>query len=390
MLLFWALIWWAIMRFSGLEISYSLFKNQVSQKSGNIYKYFENVDNILKVWYYDYEKIDKEKMVEEALKAYVDSIWDPYTVYMNSDQNSWFLNSLEWEEDFEWIWAIVTKKEYYIQIEEVLKDSPSFKAWLKPLDRITMINTWYVENETLDESVNRIKWLAGTFVKLTIERFNWEKKEIIEKEIKRESIKIPSVLSEVLDVEWKKIWYIEIFLIWEETENIFKREVNELKKQDIEWIILDLRWNGWWLMPIAVEIVSHFVKKWELVVYADYKWYQNEEFYSKWFGDFEWIETVVLIDWLTASAWEIIAMALQEQAWAKLIWVKTFGKGTIQTLEEFDNGDSLKYTIWKRYAPSKRNIDKTGVSPDIVVEFDLDKYLSGWVDNQLEEAKNLF
>jgi carboxyl-terminal processing protease len=143
-------------------------------------------------------------------------------------------------------------------------------------------------------------------------------------------------------------------------------------------------------MPIAVEIASHFIEKWKLIVSAKYKWYEDENYYSEWFGEFEDMNIVVLIDGMTASAWEIIAMALQEQAWAKLLWTTSFGKWTIQTLDEFADGDSIKYTIWKWFAPSEKNINKIWVDPDIVVEFDVDNYISNNYDNQLEEAKSVF
>lgn len=357
----------------------------------NKYNRFEALDEVLRLWYYDYEKINQDDMIKWAIKAYIDSIKDPYTVYMDAEQNSGFLGSLEWEENFEGIWAAVSKKEYYIQIEEVLKESPAMKAGLRPLDRIIAINTWYVKNESLDESIARIKWPAGTDVSLIIERYEKDdKREVFEVTITRENINLPSVESSVFEINGKKIWYIEMFLIWEETENIFKKEVSKLKSEWVEGIILDLRGNGWWLMPVAVEIVSHFVPKWQLIVSAKYKWYTDEKYYSRWFGEFEWIKTVVLIDWMTASAGEIIATALQEQAGAKLLGTNTFGKGTIQTLDEFSDWDSLKYTIWKRFPASDKNIDNIWIKPDITVEFDMETYLENNVDNQLEEAKSLF
>ncbi len=395
-LLFGILIGGVIMRFGPSNIFDDIFKSADEKESElnylkNKYERFESLDEILRWWYYDYEKINKEDMIRSAIKAYIDWIDDPYTVYMDAEQNSGFLGSLEWEENFEWIGAAVTKKEYYIQIEEVLKESPAFKAWLKPLDRIIMIDEQYVKDETLDQAVNRIRWPSGTEVNLTIERFEKDdSREIFESKIIRENIKLPSVLSEIFVINDKKIWYIEIFLIWEETENIFKKEVNILISEWIEWIILDLRWNGWWLMPIAVQIASHFIPKWNLVVSAKYKWYEDEKYYSKWFSEFEWMKTIVLIDSMTASAWEILAIALQEQAGAKLLWTNTFGKGTIQTLNEFKDWDSLKYTIWKRYPPSEKNIDNVWVWPDIIVEFNMENYLENSVDNQLEEAKNMF
>ncbi len=396
MLLFGILIGGAIMRFGPSNIFDNIF-NLVDQQESelnylkNKYERFEALDQILKWGHYDYEKINKDDMIRSALKAYIDWIDDPYTVYMDAEQNSGFLWSLEWEENFEWIGAAVTKKEYYIQIEEVLKESPAMKAWLRPLDRIIVINTWYVKDETLEEAVKRIKWPSGSEVTLTIERYeNEDKRDIFEITIVRENINLPSASSEIFEINGKKIWYIEIFLIWEETENIFKKEVNKLKSEWIDGIILDLRWNGWWLMPIAVEIASHFIPKWKLVVSARYKWYEDENYYSKWFGEFEWIKTIVLIDGMTASAGEIIALALQEQIWAKLLWTNTFGKWTIQTLDEFKDGDSLKYTIWKRFPPSDKNIDWVWIKPDIEIEFNMENYLENNIDNQLEEAKNMF
>ena len=190
----------------------------------NKYNRFEALDEVLRLWYYDYEKINQDDMIKWAIKAYIDSIKDPYTVYMDAEQNSGFLGSLEWEENFEGIWAAVSKKEYYIQIEEVLKESPAMKAGLRPLDRIIAINTWYVKNESLDESIARIKWPAGTDVSLIIERYEKDdKREVFEVTITRENINLPSVESSVFENNGKKIWYIEMFDMRRDRKYIQKR-----------------------------------------------------------------------------------------------------------------------------------------------------------------------
>ena len=402
--LFGILIWWIIIRFwpntsNILKDISSISQNNISNEVDFKKKYdrFEKINNILDMWYYEKENIDSGHMIKKALKAYVDAINDPYTVYMDAQENSWFMQWLQWEDDFEWIWCVVTKKDYYVLIEEVLKESPAFKAWIKPLDRVIKINSWYVENETLNEAVSRMRWPAWSIVNVTIERYkNWNlswsnnNKEILKKSITRWTINVPSVKSEILSIWDKKIWYVEIFIIWGETEILFKKEIKILQSAWVDWIILDLRWNGGWLMPIAVSIASHFIKENKIVVSAKYKWYENENYYSKWYWEFEWKPTIVLVDWMTASAWEIIAMALQEQAWAKLLWTNTFGKWTIQTMNKFDDWDSIKYTIWKWFAPNKQNINKIWVKPDITVEFDLTWYINNNIDNQLEEAKTLF
>jgi carboxyl-terminal processing protease len=150
-----------------------------------------------------------------------------------------------------------------------------------------------------------------------------------------------------------------------------------------------LRWNGWWFLPIAVEITSHFVPSGKLIVTAKYKTFWDENYYSKWYKDLQSLPTVVLVDGMTASAWEIIAMALQEQKWIQLIWTQTFGKWSIQTIKDFADWATLKYTIWKRYSPQWKNIDKSWVTPNVIIEFDIEKYKKDWLDNQLEEAKQL-
>lgn len=353
------------------------------------YERFDEIYNLLQNSYYDKEKLNSWLMIQSALKSYVDAIDDPYTLYMDIQQNSWFQTELKWEMNFEWIGAVVTKKDYYVMIEEVLKSSPAFDAWLIALDRIVMIDSWSTKDLDINQAVAKIRWPKWTKVKLIVERIKKDgQKEVLEKEVLRDKVLVPSVTSEIFT--WKnKIWYINISIIWEETEKLLKQNINDFKNQNIKWIILDLRWNWWWLLPIAVEISSHFVPKDKVIVTAKYKIFNDEIYSSKWYSDLQNIPIVILVDWMTASAWEIIALALQEQIWAKLVWTQTFGKWSIQTMEEFTDTTSLKYTIWKRYSPSNKNIDKIWITPDYIIEFDKDKYIKDKIDNQLEKTKEV-
>jgi len=390
----WILVWWIIFKYNLVNISNWIqnivIKNNSLWYYQDKYSRFELVDAILQYDYYYPENIDSWSMIQDAVKAYVDAIDDPYTVYMDAEENSGFMNELEWEDHFEWIWAVVSKKDYYILIEEVIKNAPAYKAWIKPLDRVIKIDDDYIQDWALDEAVSKMRWPAWSLVTLTLERGSWEETQVLKIEVTRDTVNVPSVTSSIFDIWEKKIWYIEISTIWEETENLFKREVKELKDNWIEWVILDLRWNWWWYLDIGVQIASHFVPKWQLIVAAKYRWYSDTNYYSKWYWDLEWMKTIVLIDWLTASAWEIIALALQEQIWATLIWTTTFWKWSIQTILPFDDWDSIKYTVWARYPPSDMSVNEIWASPDIVVEFDADAYTNDDIDNQLEEAKNLF
>lgn len=349
------------------------------------YERFDTIYTILQSSYYDAEKINTGTMINNALKAYVDALDDPYTIYMDTEQNSGFQEELKWSSDFEGIGAVISKKDYYIQIDEVIKWGPAFNAWCMMLDRILMINTWTTKDIDVYEAVNQIRWPKWSAVTLTIERITKDgSKELIEKKITRDTINVPSVNGKILS---GNIGYINISIIGEETENLLKTTISELKKDQIKWIILDLRGNGWGILPIAVEIASHFVPKGKTVVSAKYSTFEDEIMKSEWYSDLQNIPVVVLIDWLTASAWEIIALALQQNIGAQLIGTTSFGKWSIQTMTDFTDGASLKYTVGKRYAPNGINIDKTGITPDVIVEFDWDAYVENNKDNQLEKAE---
>jgi len=355
------------------------------------YERFDAVYDILQRSYYNVDKINTGKMLNNALKAYIDAIDDPYTIYMDSEQNSGFQEELKGSSDFEGIWAVISKKDYYLQIDEVIKGSPAFIAGLQMLDRIVMINTWSTKSLDVNEAVSKIRGPKWTKVKLTIERITKSgSKELIEKEITRDKLIIPSVNGKILTWANKtSIGYINISIIGEETENLLKKTLSEFKNQKIKGIILDLRGNGWWFLPVAVQVASHFIPKGKLVVSTKYTTFEDEKLVSEGYSDYQNLPMVVLVDGLTASAWEIIALALQEQIGAKLVWTQTFGKWSIQTMDEFDDWASLKYTVGKRYTPNGENIDTTWAAPDFLVDFDTNKYLTTAVDTQLEKAKQV-
>ena len=154
----------------------------------------------------------------------------------------------------------------------------------------------------------------------------------------------------------------------------------------IDGIILDLRWNVWWYLEEAVKLLWHFFPKDTVLVKSKYKAYEDVEHLSTWRWELWKYPIVILVDQLTASAGEIIALKFQEE-WKIVVWMKTFWKWSIQAVEDFKDWSSLKYTIWKRYSPNDISIDKEWITPDIEVERDSEKYKADWTDNQLETAK---
>ncbi len=355
----------------------------------------DQVWQILDDQFYSPKMLNFDKMKEESIKWFVSAVWDPFTVYLTKQENSNFQQELKWTQDFEWIWAVVTKVEEWVMIEQVLKWYPAYKVWLRPLDIIVKIDWQPTKDMSLAEAVSKIRWPAWTYVTLTIYRSSENK--IFEVKIKREKIEVPSVTYEVKELTgWVKVWYINISIIWEDTEKNLKQAITDLKKQGIKGFILDLRGNWGWFLQVAVEMVSHFIPKWKVVVRTHYRIYPDEVYKSYWYGDAEWYPVVVLVDGLTASAAEIISAALRDDIWAKLVWTKTFGKCTVQTMKEFDDGSSLKYTIWKRFTPSWYSVCSwdsilpgKGLKPDVEVEFNKDLFIKKHIDNQLQKAEEV-
>ena len=354
------------------------------------YERFEEIQQVLNQEYVDQKLLlsGEKSMLNSAVKAYVDGLGDPYTTYLDAVEFSGLQHELEWEGQIEGIWAVVGKKEYYIQIEEVIKGSPAFKAGLLPLDRIIMIGTGETKNLTTYEAVSLIRGKKWTKVKFWIERpqNSWENQYLVI-EVERDTIDVPSVRSKILTHNNQKIWYIEISIFWEQTNKLLTRAISDSVNENVSGIVLDLRGNGGGLLPVAVDLAGHFLEPWTLVAKTDFYTYQKADYRAKGFGELKGFPIVVLIDKMSASASEILALALREQGPnVQILGTPSFWKGTIQTLKDFDDQTSLKYTVWKRFWPQWTSIDKIGITPDIEVAFDMTGYIEKKIDNQLGKA----
>ena len=354
------------------------------------YERFEEIQQVLNQEYVDQKLLlsGEKSMLDSAVKAYVDGLGDPYTTYLDAVEFSGLQHELEWEGQIEGIWAVVGKKEYYIQIEEVIKGSPAFRAGLLPLDRIIMIGTGETKNLTTYEAVSLIRGKKWTKVKFWIERpqNSWENQYLVI-EVERDTIDVPSVRSKILTHNNQKIWYIEISIFWEQTNKLLTRAISDSVNENVSGIVLDLRGNGGGLLPVAVDLAGHFLEPWTLVAKTDFYTYQKVDYRTKGFGELKEFPIVVLIDKMSASASEILALALREQGSnVKILGTSSFWKGTIQTLKDFDDQTSLKYTVGKRFWPQWTSIDKIGITPDIEVAFDMTGYIEKKIDNQLEKA----
>jgi len=386
-IVFWMIIWW------GLIIrKQNTVLNKLIEKHESKYAKFSAIDEILENEFYDEEllKDSANDMIEWALIGYVWGINDPHTIYLKEDQNTELANELKNNAWFAGIWAVIEKQWDYILISEVIKNSPAARAWILPLDRIYMVEDQSLESLTAQEVVQLIRWEKWTEVNLFIEREwkDWAENERFWIPITRDDVSIPSVTSKIIEENGKNILYLEVSIISDKTTSLILEEVRDALEttKKIDGIILDLRWNSWWYLEEAVKILWHFFPKDTLLAKSRYKAYENIDHVSKWIWELWDYPIVILVDQLTASAGEIIALKFQE-AWKTIIWMQTFWKWSIQAVENFKDWSSLKYTVWKRYSPNDINIDGEWITPDVEVERDYEKYKEDWTDNQLETAK---
>ena len=386
-IVFWMIIWWGLMIWKQDTVLTKLIEKHESK-----YAKFSAIDEILEWEYYDEEllKNSADDMVEWALVGYVGAIDDPHTMYLKEEDNTELTNELKDEAGFAGIGAVIEKQENYVVISEVLKNSPAARAGLLPLDKIYMVEDQTLEDLTATEVVQLIRGEKWTEVNLFIEREwkKWEESKRFLVTIVRDDVSIPSVTSEVIEKDGKNLLYLEISIISNKTTALLLEEISEAIESTgkIDGIILDLRGNSWWYLEEAVKLLGHFFPRDTLLVKSKYKAYEDIDHVSKWRWELWNYPIVILVDQLTASAGEIIALKFQEE-WKTIIWMQTFGKWSIQAVEDFKDGSSLKYTVWKWYSPNDVNIDKEWITPDIEVERDYEKYKEDWTDNQLEAAK---
>ncbi|MDD2908031.1 MAG: S41 family peptidase [Candidatus Gracilibacteria bacterium] len=360
-------------------------------KSNNIYGIYGKNDNlnlskywgiydIIKNEYFDVNSINNNKLLESSIYGLVNGLGDKHSTYFNSEENKSFNETLSG--DFEGIGAIVDINPLGVGIDRIIKGSPAKKFDLRSGDIIISANGISLQGLTLPEAVNNIKGPAGTPVKLEILREG--EKSIIAKDVIREKIKIPSVDYELFD---NNTAYVSINMFGEETSHELKKALTELK--DTSGLIIDLRDNGGGYLISAVEILSDFIEKGEVVVVTKYRDEKmNEVYNSNNDGNIYAGKIVVLVNENSASASEITAGALKDYNKAIIVGKKTYGKGSVQKPFELNDGSMVKLTVAKWFTPKGVNIDEQGINPDIEVSFTEEDYKNTY-DRQKEEAKKI-
>ncbi|MFA6918617.1 MAG: S41 family peptidase [Patescibacteria group bacterium] len=330
------------------------------------------------------KNIPETQLFYGSLAGMVASLNDPYSVFMTPQDASDFQHDLNG--NFEGIGAEIAIKNNMLIVVSPLPDTPALKAGLKPKDIILKINGTSTENMRVDTAVGLIRGPKGTNVTLTIFRDGFTAtKDVV---ITRETINVKSVSLEYKGVN-NSIAYIKMRQFNDDTTPLLDSAISDLLSKNAKGIILDLRNNPGGYLQTAIDVSSEWIDGQTVVLERD----RNDR-ETKHVGDkparLANIPTIVLVDGGSASASEIVAGALQDYGKAKLVGMQTFGKGSVQDLNDLPDGSTVKLTIAKWFTPKGRTIDQTGITPDVKVELtetDYNKNLDPQLDKALELLK---
>ena len=345
-------------------------------------KAIEKIDNIYGMIDKTYlENVDKEDLQEGIYKGMLEALDDPYSVYYDKEE---FAEMMEGTSGtFEGIGAYLSQDpdSKDIVVVKPIKDSPAEKVGLLSDDVVVEVDGEDVTGQDINVVVSKLRGPKGTKVTVGVKRGDEE--DIRRFEITRAEVNEVSVDYEMLD---DRIGYIAIGEFADATADQFREAYDDLEKQGMEKLIIDLRSNGGGYVDIAVEIADRLVKDGVIVSVKEkhglsYKYEDaGDENYMK-------VPCVVLVDGNTASASEILTGALKDHGLVTIIGTKTFGKGITQIITPLDDGSGVKITNSRYYTPNGENIHGVGIEPDIEVEWDADRYKKDGIDNQLEAAK---
>ena len=358
--------------------------NFAFSSENEIYKKIDLFGEVLEKINKEYvDEINQSESMDSAINGLLQSL-DPYSSYMSPE----IYNEMQTETsgEFGGLGIEVSMESGVVKVISPIDDTPASKAGIKAGDYIVKINDTQVQGKSLTEAVELMRGPVGSSINLTIRRRG--EKKALTFNIIREIIQIKSVKSDLLE---KNIGYIRLTSFNENSGKQIEREINKLEKdKKVKAYILDLRNNPGGLLSQAIRISDFFLEDGEIVSTKSRKTSENRKWFAK-KGDLTNGKTlVVLINYGSASASEIVAGALKDHKRAILIGENSFGKGSVQSIIPLKNEGAIRITVAKYYLPSGKSISQVGVSPDIEVDEDSDDFLiKTETDNQLNYAIKL-
>lgn len=339
---------------------------------------YSSVDELYDILRRKYDGVlNVDDMMNGIKKGLAESTGDPYTVYLTSEEAEVFNDDLNGT--FIGIGAeLGIDDSDRLVVIAPLEGFPAQEAGLRAGDIITGIDGEDTYGISVEEAVTKIRGEEGTIVTLTINR----KGDSQDLDITRAKIVVPSVKSEIRD---DGIGYIRISRFAEDTSTLATQAAENFVAQGVDKVILDVRSDGGGYLNSAVDVAGLWLKDGTVVVEQKSGDVTTQTLRSKGDGPLLGLQTVLLIDQGSASASEIVAGAIKDHGVATLIGTTSFGKGSVQQLENVPSGGMLKVTIARWYTPNGANIDKEGIEPDNTVEFTEEDYTNNQ-DSQLDAA----
>jgi carboxyl-terminal processing protease len=358
--------------------------NPALSLENEIYKKIDLFGEVLEKINEEYvDEIDQSKSMDSAINGLLQSL-DPYSSYMSPE----IFKEMQTETsgEFGGLGIEVGMESGVVKVISPIDDTPASRSGIKAGDYIVKINDTQVQGKSLTEAVELMRGPVGSSIELTVRRQG--AKKALTFNIVREIIQIKSVKADLLE---KNIGYIRLTSFNENSSGQIKKEIGKLKKNNnLKAYILDLRNNPGGLLSQAIKISDFFLENGEIVSTKGRKASENRRWFAKQGDLTDGKALIVLINYGSASASEIVAGALKDHKRAILLGDSSYGKGSVQSIIPLKNDGAIRLTIAKYYLPSGKSISEVGVSPDIMISEESNDFkIKTDTDNQLNYAIKL-
>jgi len=362
----------------------SLIVEKSFSENEGLYKKLDLFGEVLEKINKEYvDDVNQSESMDAAINGLLQSL-DPYSAYMTPD--SFEGMQTETSGKFGGLGIEVGMEAGVVKVISPIDNSPASTAGLKAGDYIVKINDTQVQGKSLMEAVDLMRGPVGSSIEITVRRRG--KKKALIFNITREIIQVQSVKSELID---QNIGYIRLTSFNENSSKQIKEEVKKLSSsKDLKGYILDLRNNPGGLLSQAIKISDFFLESGEIVSTKSRKISENRKWFAQKGDIIDGKTLIVLINYGSASASEIVAGALKDHKRAIVLGENSYGKGSVQSIIPLKNKGAIRLTIAKYYLPSGKSISEIGVTPDIeIIEGSEEFKFNSETDNQLNFAIKL-
>ena len=365
--------------FTSFLISQTIHSTEI-----DIYKKIDLFGEVLEKINKEYvEETNQSEGMDAAINGLLQSL-DPYSSYMSPE----IFKEMQTETsgEFGGLGIEVSMEAGVVKVISPIDDTPASKAGIKAGDYIVKIDNIQVQGKSLSEAVDIMRGPVGSAIELTVRRRGVKK--ALTFNITREIIEVQSVKSELLD---NNIGYIRLTSFNDNSSEQIKKKIKKLKEnKNLNAFILDLRNNPGGLLSQAIKISDFFLENGEIVSTKSRKKSENRKWFAR-KGDITDGKTLlVLINYGSASASEIVAGALKDHKRAIILGENSYGKGSVQSIIPLKNKGAIRLTVAKYYLPSGKSISEVGVRPDIEVNEEGEDFrIKTDTDNQLNYAIKL-